>query len=112
MTDVCLVTGGAGFIGSHLIEGLTAAGRRVRVLDNFDTGLASNLAGLKPAPEIITGDVADADAGKKAIEGVNVVFHLAALASVQKSVEAPAESHRVCGTGTLLLLDAARKAGV
>lgn len=112
MPELCLVTGGAGFIGSHLVEALTATGRRVRVLDNFDTGLRSNLDGIRPAPEIVTGDVADSACVTRAMEGVNIVFHLAALASVQKSVEAPAESHRVCGTGTLVVLDAARKAGV
>jgi UDP-glucose 4-epimerase len=107
-----LVTGGAGFIGSHLVEGLAALGRQVRVLDNFDTGQRSNLEGIQPAPELIVGDVSDPVALAKVVDGVDVVFHLAALASVQKSVEEPAVSHRVCDTGTLLLLDAARRAGV
>jgi UDP-glucose 4-epimerase len=111
MNELCLVTGGAGFIGSHLAEALTRAGRRVRVLDNFDTGIRENLAGLRPAPEVVEGDVGDAEAVGRAMGGVGVVFHLAALASVQKSVEAPAETHRVCATGTLHVLDAARRAG-
>jgi UDP-glucose 4-epimerase len=112
MSDLCLVTGGAGFIGSHLVEALVQHGHRVRVLDDLSTGLRANLAHLHPAPEIIEGDVADADAVAKATIGVGVVFHLAALASVQRSVEAPAETHRVCATGTLNVLDAARRSGV
>jgi UDP-glucose 4-epimerase len=112
MNDLCLVTGGAGFIGSHLVEGLTAAGYTVRVLDNFDTGLSSNLATIKPAPEVVTGDISDSAVVNRAMKDVKLVFHLAALASVQKSVEDPPASHRVCNTGTLLVLDAARQAGV
>jgi UDP-glucose 4-epimerase len=110
--DLCLVTGGAGFIGSHLVEGLTAAGRKVRVLDDLSTGLRGNLAHVRPAPELIEGDVANGDVVGRAMHGVGVVFHLAALASVQRSVEAPADTHRVCATGTLAVLDAARSAGV
>jgi UDP-glucose 4-epimerase len=112
MDETFLVTGGAGFIGSHLVEGLAAAGRRVRVLDDFSTGLRDNLAGVRPAPEVIDGDVADPAAVGRAMGGVGVVFHLAALASVQRSVEAPADTHRACATGTLTVLDAARRAGV
>jgi UDP-glucose 4-epimerase len=112
MNQTYLVTGGAGFIGSHLVEHLAALGRRVRVLDDFSTGLRSNLAGVRPAPEVVDGNVADPAAVARALEGVGVVFHLAALASVQKSVEAPAATHRICATGTLHVLDAARKAGV
>ncbi len=112
MTELALVTGGAGFIGSHLVEGLTAAGRPVRVLDDFSTGVRDNLAHIRPAPEIIAGDVANPAAVAQAVQGAGVVFHLAALASVQKSVESPAETHRVCALGTLNVLDAARRAGV
>jgi UDP-glucose 4-epimerase len=112
MSELCLVTGGAGFIGSHLVEALIAQGQRVRVLDDSSTGLRSNLAHIHPAPEVILGDVADPGAVARAMEGVSVVFHLAALASVQISVEAPAETHRVCDTGTLTVLDAARRAKV
>lgn len=112
MRELCLVTGGAGFIGSHLVESLVRQGRRVRVFDDFSTGLRDNLAHLKPAPEILEGDVADPATVARATEGVSVVFHLAALASVQRSVEAPADTHRVCATGTLNVLDAARRAGV
>lgn len=112
MAEISLVTGGAGFIGSHLVEALTAAGKTVRVLDNFDTGLESNLAHISPAPTILRGDVSDPAAALEATRGVDVVYHLAALASVQKSVEQPDLSHRICCTGTVNLLDAARKQGV
>jgi UDP-glucose 4-epimerase len=83
----------------------------VRVFDNFDTGQRSNLLNAMGA-EIIEGDVSDADAVAKAMQGVNLVYHLAALASVQASVENPPATHRICATGTLNVLEAARKAGV
>src|SRR4051812_43180335 len=102
----CLVTGGAGFIGAHLVEALAAAGHGVRVFDDLSTGVASNVpAGV----ELIRGDVSDAELVRRAAEGVETVYHLAALASVQRSIEAPADSHRVCATGTLHVLDAARR---
>src|SRR5215471_13205714 len=107
----CLVTGGAGFIGSHLVDFLAARGYPIRVFDNFDTGQRSNLVNAAGA-EIIEGDVSDVDAVAKAMQGVNVVYHLAALASVQASIENPPATHRICATGTLNVLDAARKAGV
>src|SRR5207248_812070 len=102
----------AGFIGSHLVEGLTAAGRRVRVLDDLATGQPENLAHITPAPELVRGDVTDAAAVEKAMAGVGVVYHLAALASVQLGIEQPARMHAVCATGTLHVLEAARKCGV
>jgi UDP-glucose 4-epimerase len=112
MKPLCLVTGGAGFIGSHLVEALVAGGWPVRVLDDLSTGVPNNLAGLSPAPEVVTGDVGDPAAVHRAMQGAGVVFHLAALASVQRSVEAPADSHRICATGTLHVLDSARRCGV
>jgi UDP-glucose 4-epimerase len=112
MQELSLVTGGAGFIGSHLVEALTAAGRPVRVFDDFSTGMRTNLEKAESAAEIVTGDVADPDAVERAMRGVKVVYHLAALASVARSVETPAVSHRACCTGTVHVLDAARKAGV
>src|SRR5262249_11244892 len=112
MTGTCLVTGGAGFIGSHLTEALTAAGWKVRVLDDLSTGLAENLQDITPNPELIQGSVADASAVESAVAGCEVVFHLAALASVARSVEDPQATHAVCATGTLNVLNAARKSGV
>lgn len=112
MNKLCLVTGGAGFIGSHLVQALTAQGRPVRVLDDFSTGLRSNLATLRPVPEIVEADLGDAPAVARAMDDVGVVFHLGALASVQRSVEDPTATHRICATGTLHVLDAARRAGV
>jgi UDP-glucose 4-epimerase len=112
MDKVCLVTGGAGFIGSHLVEALTARGQRVRVLDNLSTGLQSNLSHIRPAPELIQADLADGAAVERAMAGVQVAYHLGALASVQRSVENPQASHLACATGTLHVLDAARRHGV
>ncbi|MDY3552104.1 NAD-dependent epimerase/dehydratase family protein [Gemmata sp. JC717] len=112
MSATCLITGGAGFIGSHLADTLTAAGRTVRVLDNLTTGLPANLAHISPAPELVQGCVTDPDAVARAVAGCDVVFHLAALASVAKSVEDPLASHAACATGALTVFDAARKAGV
>src|SRR5260221_7140300 len=112
MSDLNLVTGGAGFIGSHLTETLIANGQRLRVLDDFSTGLRSNLAHLKPQPEIVEGSLTDPAIVARATQGVSVVYHLGALASVARSVENPLGSHDACATGTLNVLDGARKAGV
>jgi len=111
MSKPVLVTGGAGFIGSHLVEALAAHGRTVRVLDDLSTGQASNLDRIAAKPELIRGCVIDADLVARAAEGCEVVFHLAALASVAKSVEDPPASHEACATGALNVLNAARKAG-
>jgi nucleoside-diphosphate-sugar epimerase len=107
-----LVTGGAGFIGSHIAEALVARGDRVRVLDNLCTGKLSNLDHLKGQIEFIEGDVTDAGAVAKAVKAVDCIFHEAALASVPRSVERPLDTHAACVTGTLTVLDEARKAGV
>jgi UDP-glucose 4-epimerase len=109
MAGLSLVTGGAGFIGSHLVDALVAAGGGVRVLDDFSTGQRGN---LPPGVEVVEGCVTDEAAVGRAVAGCEVVFHLAALASVAKSVENPLASHAVCATGTLNVLNAARKAGV
>lgn len=107
-----LVTGGAGFIGSHIVEGLVRRGDHVRVLDNLSTGHRSNLADFGTNIEFIEGDVTDPATVARAVRGIDCVFHHAALASVPISVERPLDSHAACATGTLNVLDAARRAGV
>jgi UDP-glucose 4-epimerase len=107
-----LVTGGAGFIGSHIAEALADRGDRVRVLDNLSTGHASNLEHLKNKIELVRGDITDAATVASAVKGVDCVFHEAALASVPRSVERPLDTNAACVTGTLTLLDESRKAGV
>ena len=107
-----LVTGGAGFIGSHIAEALVERGDRVRVLDNLSTGHLSNLRPFADRIEFIEGDVADPAAVATAVRGVDCVFHEAALASVPRSVEAPLDTNAACVTGTVNLLDQARRAGV
>jgi UDP-glucose 4-epimerase len=111
MAGRCLVTGGAGFIGSHLVDLLASTGNSVRVFDDFSTGLRENLAHI-PDVEVIDGTVTDLKGLVRAASGCEVIFHLAALASVTKSVEDPISSHNVCATGTLNVLQAAREAGV
>jgi UDP-glucose 4-epimerase len=108
----CLVTGGAGFIGSHIVDGLLAQGKQVRVLDNLDTGRKENLAHVAGQIEFIQGDVRDAEQVRKAVAGVDCIFHEAALASVPRSISNPLATHEACVTGTVVLLDEARKAGV
>jgi UDP-glucose 4-epimerase len=107
-----LITGGAGFIGSHIAEKLVAMGERVRVLDNFSSGKRANLAGLGDKIEIARGDILDLDVVKKAAKGAQLVFHQAALRSVPFSVENPTLVNRVNVEGTLNVLTAARDAGV
>lgn len=109
MAGRCLVTGGAGFIGSHLVDALREQGRAVRVFDDFSTGQRAN---IPEGVEVIEGCVTDIAAVEPAADGCEVVFHLAALASVAKSIEDPGRSHEICATGTLNVLNAARKAGV
>ncbi len=107
-----LVTGGAGFIGSHITTALVERGDSVRVLDNFSTGHRRNLDHLAGRIELVEGDLLDEAAVAEAVGGVDAVFHQAALASVPRSVDAPLVSHAACVTGTVMLLDQARKAGV
>ena len=107
-----LVTGGAGFIGSHLVRWLVEAGHSVRVLDNLATGHAHNLDPVASAIDIRLADLQDADAVREALVGVDYVFHLAALISVVQSVEQPLLTHAVNVSATLGLLEAARAAGV
>jgi len=105
-----LVTGGAGFIGSHIVERLVSMGKSVRVFDNFSFGSKENLNGIGERVEILSGDLLDLDAVQKAMEGVQVVFHQAALRSVPFSVEHPTLVNRVNVEGTLNVLTAARDA--
>jgi UDP-glucose 4-epimerase len=112
MSRLSLVTGGAGFIGSHLVDELTRVGRRVRVLDDFSTGLRANLAHHGDRLDVIAGSLTDPAAVAAAVRGVDTVYHLGAVASVARSIETPLVTHAACATGTVLLLDAARKAGV
>lgn len=106
-----LVTGGAGFIGSHLTEELLRRGHRVRVLDNLSTGKRGNLAHLREV-EFLEGDVADMDACVRAVQGVEYVLHQAAIPSVPRSVKDPVTSNRSNIDGSLNILVAARDAGV
>jgi len=112
MSKVSLVTGGAGFIGSHLVDALVERGDRVRVLDDLSTGLFDNLAHHGSRIELIRGSIVDPMTVARAVEGVERTFHLGALASVTRSIENPPLSHAACATGTLVVLDEARKAGV
>ena len=107
-----LVTGGAGFIGSHIATALVARGDQVRILDNFSTGTPANLAHLEGQVELIKGEVQDPQIARRATEGVEVVYHQAALASVPRSVAKPLDTNDACITGTLTMLDAARNAKV
>lgn len=107
-----LVTGGAGFIGSHLATKFVELGHRVRVFDNFTTGRRENLAHLDGSVDILEGDLRNADACREACGDVEFVFHEAALGSVPKSVDDPQPSHDCNVTGTFNMLRAAVDAGV
>ena len=107
-----LVTGGAGFIGSHLVDLLLSRGYSVRVLDNLSTGKTSNLPLDNPRLQFIQGDVADAVCVDEAVSGCAAVAHLAAVASVQASVEDPLGTHQANFIGTLNLCESLRKHGV
>ena len=107
-----LVTGGAGFIGSHLVEALLAEGHAVRVLDDLSTGRASNLDAVRDRIEFIEAGAADFEACERATEGVAYVFHEAAIPSVPRSVAEPLQSHESGPTATLNVLEASRRAGV
>jgi len=102
-----LVTGGAGFIGSHLVRVLLERGMKVRVLDNFSTGKRENLDGCGKA-DVIKGDIRNMKMCMKAVKGAHYVFHQAALPSVQRSVVNPIETHNINATGTLNMLIASR----
>jgi nucleoside-diphosphate-sugar epimerase len=107
-----LVTGGAGFIGSHIAEALVKRGESVRVLDNLLTGKLENLAGFLQGVEFVEGDIRDLDTCRKAVDGVDYILHQAALPSVPRSVEDPLLTNAINITGTLNLMLAARDTGV
>lgn len=112
-----LVTGGAGFIGSHIAESLLEQGHSVRILDNFSTGKRENIDVLTGRfdgnrLEVIEGDIRDASRVGEAVRGVEVIFHEAAFVSVPQSMQEPQECFDINLTGTSILFDAARKAGV
>jgi len=114
MTDsrLALVTGGAGFIGSNLVDALLERGWRVRVLDDLSTGDAGNLADVRDRIDFVEGTVVAADVCARVCEDVDTVFHQAAIPSVPRSVADPEATHAACATGTMNMLHAARAAGV
>jgi UDP-N-acetylglucosamine 4-epimerase len=107
-----LVTGGAGFIGSHLVEELVRRGARVRVLDNFTTGKRENIAPFLDRIELIEGDIRDLETCRRAVRGVDCVLHHAALISVPLSIKDPVVTHDINVSGTVNLLWASVEAGI
>src|SRR5882762_11414523 len=108
----CLVTGGAGFIGSHLVERLVALGHCVRVVDNLSTGDEANLAGVENDIEFLRGDLCEVEVCRRAVAGIEVVFHVAALPSVPRSLKDPWGSHAANVNATMRLLEACLEAKV
>ena len=108
----CLVTGGAGFIGSHIVDALVVRGDRVRVLDNLSSGHRENLSQVIDRIDFIEGDLRDEAVVAKATQGVDYIFHLAAMVSVPESMDNPLEAEQINALGTLNLLTAAKAAGV
>lgn len=111
MPETVLVTGGAGFIGSHLVEALVRAGNKVSVIDDLSCGSLTNLADVIQEVEFCYGSVLDNTLITSCIQNVSVIFHLAAVVSVVKSIEDPLNTHRINTEGTLLILEAAAQQG-
>ncbi len=107
-----LITGGAGFIGSNLVESLLNKGFSVRVIDNFSTGKKENLKGFEKDIELVEGDIRNYDTVSRSLRGIEVVLHQAALPSVPRSIADPVTSNEVNIVGSLNILDAARKNNV
>jgi UDP-glucose 4-epimerase len=107
---VC-ITGGAGFIGSHLCDALVGLGAQVRILDDFSNGRVENLQGAASKATVVRGSITDASALDQALAGCSVVFHQAALGSVPRSIEIPEQFHEVNVTGTVRVMEAARRHG-
>jgi nucleoside-diphosphate-sugar epimerase len=112
MARKVLVTGGAGFIGSHLARAMAARDHGVRILDDFSSGKRTNLSDLEGRVEIVEGSVLDEATLDRALDGVELVYHQAAIPSVPRSMAAPLASHQANATGTLNVLEAARRKGV
>lgn len=112
LSGIVLVTGGAGFIGSHIASALSASGARVRILDDLSTGHRENLDEIGGDIDFVQGSVADEQLLAKALENVEIIFHEAAIPSVPRSVEAPRNTHIASVDGTFSLLLAAKEAGV
>ena len=112
MSDLYLVTGGAGFIGSHIVRRLVENGESVRVIDNLCTGSSDRLAGVAAAIEFVQADLAEPEVAERAVNSVDYVIHQAAIPSVQRSIRDPIASNRANITATLNLLEACRKRGV
>jgi len=112
MKDLWLVSGGAGFIGSHIVEELVKRGERVRVLDNFSTGRIENLENVKDKIELVRGDIRDIDTVRRAMKDVTYVLHQAAMRSVPKSVDDPISANDNNVNGTLNILIAAKECKV
>jgi UDP-N-acetylglucosamine/UDP-N-acetyl-alpha-D-glucosaminouronate 4-epimerase len=112
MAELFLVTGGAGFIGSHIVTRLVAQGAQVRVVDNLSTGNEQRLSLVRQRIEFINADLADANICDEVVRGVHYVLHQAAIPSVQRSIKDPIATHRANITATLNLLDSCRRAGV
>lgn len=112
LSGIVLVTGGAGFIGSHIVDALVTRGARVRVVDNLSTGYLRNLEGVSDRIDFLEGDLADESVAHKAVENVELVFHEAALPSVPRSIANPRETHLASVEATFNLLLAAKEKGV
>jgi nucleoside-diphosphate-sugar epimerase len=112
LSGIALVTGGAGFIGSHIAAGLERQGVRVRVIDDLSTGHRENIEEIGGSVDFIEANLNDQDAIRRALEDVELVFHEAAIPSVPRSISDPMETHVACVDGTLSLLMAAREKGV
>lgn len=109
--SLCLVTGGSGFIGGHIVRRLLREGRSVRVLDDFSTGRRENIADVESQIELVVGDICDHATAERCADGAEIIFHLAAIPSVPRSVDHPRESHEANINGTFNVLMAARKCG-
>jgi nucleoside-diphosphate-sugar epimerase len=112
LSGIVLITGGAGFVGSHIAATLAASGARVRVIDDLTTGHLENLEEIGGDIDFVRGSLNDEETLRRALEGVELVFHEAAIPSVPRSVENPRETHRACAEATFSLLLAARERGV